>query len=166
MPRGNPDNLLPAKKGQAPIAAITHPRGRKHVTVELNRLLHVQTDGIPRFTLREIEAIAIDPDSAPASIIAARRILSACRDPARYVKDKHGNVFMAGSDSEPGRDFDRIVDRLEGKPQVTIEHKGSAERTAEQVRTELLSLVERNPELMSMFQMKHLENQNEPEREA
>ncbi len=147
-------------KGEAPLAALSHPRGRQHVTSELNRLLHINVEGKPRFTVDDLEKICQDPEQSPATLIAARRVLSACRDPRRYVKDKHGNVFAAGSDSEPGRDFDRIVDRLEGKPTVTVEHKGSAERTAEQVRSELAGLVARHPELMSIFQMKQLESEN------
>jgi hypothetical protein len=86
-------------------------------------------------------------------------VLSACRDGRRYVKDKHGNVFEAGSDPEPGRDFDRIVDRMEGKPVARIEHESGPNRSMDQIRSELLRLVDKHPQLVAMLQMKSLENQ-------
>ena len=53
-------------------------------------------------------------------VIAARRILSAMRD---------GKLPRGGADPEPGRDFDRIADRIEGKPAQAI-HVTSEEQTS------------------------------------
>ena len=104
--------------------------------------------------MAELQEIVSDPEQPPSRILAARRILSACRDGTRYVKDKHGNVFPAGSDPEPGRDFDRIADRLEGKPMVRVEHESGPKRTQEQVQAELLRLYHKHPELLSILQQK------------
>lgn len=147
-------NLKRYPKGTAPLAAISHPRGRQSVVQSLNDLLHVQVDGKPRYSMAELQEIVSDPEQPPSRILAARRILSACRDGTRYVKDKHGNVFPAGSDPEPGRDFDRIADRLEGKPMVRVEHESGPKRTQEQVQAELLRLCHKHPELLSILQQK------------
>ena len=154
---GHP-NLVKYPKGHTPVRAVSHPRGRQSVTVELNDLLHIQTDGTPRYTVAQLEEVVKDASQPPARILAARRVLSACRDGRRYVKDKHGNVFEAGSDPEPGRDFDRIVDRMEGKPLARVEHDTGPNRNAEQIKAELLRLVSANPQLLGILQMKALEN--------
>jgi hypothetical protein len=147
-------NLLKGEKGVAPLAAINHPRGRQSVVQSLNDLLHVKVDGTPRFSQAQLQKIVSDPSEPPSRVLAARRILSACRDGTRYVKDKHGNVFPAGSDPEPGRDFDRICDRLEGKPMVRVEHESGPQRSAQQVQQELLRLVAKHPQLLGMLGQK------------
>jgi hypothetical protein len=152
-------NLVRGQKGIMPAAAHNHVSGRKSVVQELNDLLHIGVDGVPRYTVAELEEVVKDPTQPPSRILAARRVLSACRDGRRYVKDKHGNVFEAGSDPEPGRDFDRIVDRMEGKPVARIEHESGPNRSMDQIRSELLRLVDKNPQLVAMLQMKSMENQ-------
>ena len=147
-------NLVRRAKGEAPIEAIYHPRGRQSVVQSLNDLLHVKVDGTPRYSQAELSRIVSDPDEPASRVLAARRILSACRDGTRYVKDKHGNVFPAGSDPEPGRDFDRICDRLEGKPMVRVEHESGPQRTQAQVQQELLRLVAKHPQLLGMLAQK------------
>lgn len=147
-------NLVRRAKGEAPIEAINHPRGRQSVVQSLNDLLHVKVDGTPRYSQAELQRIVSDPDEPASRVLAARRILSACRDGTRYVKDKHGNVFPAGSDPEPGRDFDRICDRLEGKPMVRVEHESGPQRTQQQVQQELLRLVAKHPQLLGMLAQK------------
>jgi len=157
-------NLKPFKKGEAPESPAKfvsgHPQGRRSVLQSLNDLLMVHPNGDAAYSVEALEKIVSDPNQPPARILAARRVLSACRDGTRYVKDKHGNVFPAGSDPEPGRDFDRIVDRLEGKPTVRIEHEDGPRRTESEVKTELLRLVAKHPELMSIMQNRILEDGN------
>jgi hypothetical protein len=152
-------NLVRGQKGIVPAAAHNHVSGRRTVVQELNDLLHIGVDGAPRYTVAELEEVVKDPTQPPSRILAAWRVLSACRDGRRYVKDKHGNVFEAGSDPEPGRDFDRIVDRMEGKPVARIEHESGPNRSMDQIRSELLRLVDKNPQLVAMLQMKSMENQ-------
>ncbi|HBF52395.1 MAG TPA: hypothetical protein DDW72_00550 [Afipia sp.] len=144
-------NLKPTTDDSA-IRSMPGGHGRRSVLQYLNDLLWVGESGKPSYTTEDLEAIVRNPKAPPSKMLAARRILSACRDPTRYVKDKHGNVFPAGSDPEPGRDFDRIVDRLEGKPTVRIEHEDGPRRSENEVRTELLKLVTKHPELMSIMQ--------------
>lgn len=155
-------NLKPFQKGHtsnSPSKFVAgHPQGRRSVLQSLNDLLMVHPNGDAAYSVEALEKIVSNPKETPARILSARRILSACRDGTRYVKDKHGNVFPAGSDPEPGRDFDRIVDRLEGKPTVRIEHEDGPRRTESEVKTELLRLVAKHPELMSIMQNRILDD--------
>lgn len=145
-------NLKPKKKGDKP--ANLGVRGKQFVGVMVNHLLHIKSDGRPQYELKDLEQIVTDPRESPAKILAARRILSASRDNQRYIKDKHGNIYPAGSDTEPGRDFERIADRIDGKPTIRVEHDHGVERTPEEIRKQLAVLIEDNPQLQAIMKMK------------
>ncbi len=125
MPRGTHPNSLanlrprPWQPGQSGNPA-GRARGGAYISEWLNALLIVDEDGRPRYTKADLERIVTDDDAAPAMVIAARRILSAMRD---------GKLPRGGADPEPGRDFDRIADRIEGKPAQAI-HVTSEEQTS------------------------------------
>ncbi|MCH8153447.1 MAG: hypothetical protein IH830_13870 [Planctomycetes bacterium] len=128
MPRGTHPNSLanlrprPWKPGQSGNPA-GRARGGAYISEWLNALLIVDGDGRPRYTKADLERIVADDDAAPAMVIAARRILSAMRD---------GKLPRGGADPEPGRDFDRIADRIEGKPPQAV-HLTSEEQTTVRV---------------------------------
>ncbi len=111
-------NLTPWKPGQSGNPA-GRARGSVYISECLNALLIVDGDDRPRYTKADLERIVADDDAAPAMVIAARRILSAMRD---------GKLPRGGADPEPGRDFDRIADRIEGKPPQAV-HVTSEEST-------------------------------------
>ena len=145
-------NLIPRKKGE-PVVNLG-PRGRQYVGVMVNHLLHIRSNGRPQYELKDLEKIVTDPRESPAKILAARRILSASRDNQRFIKDKHGNIYPAGSDTEPGRDFERIADRIDGKPTIRVEHDHGTERTPEEIRKQLAVLIEDNPQLQAIMKMR------------
>ena len=145
-------NLIHRKKGE--VGPPNGPSGRQYVGHMLNHLLHVRTDGSPTYEIKDLEKIVIDPRESPAKIVAARRILSAARDNQRFIKDKHGNIYAAGSDTEPGRDFERLADRIDGKPTIRVEHDHGTERTPEEIRKQLAVLIEDNPQLQAIMKMK------------
>ena len=115
-------NLTPWKPGQSGNPG-GRARGGAYISECLNALLIVDWDGRPKCTKADLERIVADNDAAPAMVIAARRILSAMRD---------GKLPRGGADPEPGRDFDRIADRIEGKPAQAI-HVVSEEATTVRV---------------------------------
>jgi hypothetical protein len=86
-------NLVRGQKGIVPAAAHNHVSGRRTVVQELNDLLHIGVDGAPRYTVAELEEVVKDPTQPPSRILAARRVLSACRDGRRSellrLVDKH-----------------------------------------------------------------------------
>ena len=135
MPRGTHPNSLanlrprPWQPGQSGNPA-GRARGSVYISECLNALLIVGHDGTPKYTKADIERIAEDLQSAPAMVIAARRVLSAMRD---------GKLPRGGADPEPGRDFDRIADRIEGKPAQAV-HVTSEESTT--IRVVLLDRTE------------------------
>ena len=145
-------NLIHRKKGEAVVNL--GPRGKQYVGVMVNHLLHIRSDGKPQYELKDLEKIVTNPRESPAKILAARRILSASRDNQRFIKDKHGNIYPAGSDTEPGRDFERIADRIDGKPTIRVEHDHGVERTPEEIRKQLAALIEDNPQLQAIMKMK------------
>ena len=125
MPRGTHPNSLsnlhprPWKPGQSGNPA-GRARGGAYISECLNALLIVDGDGRPRYTKADLERIVADDDAAPAMVIAALRSLSAMRD---------GKLPRGGADPEPGRDFDRIADRIEGKPPQAV-HVTNEEQTS------------------------------------
>ncbi len=144
MPRGTHPNSLanlrpqPWRPGQSGNPA-GRARGSVYISECLNALLIVDGDGRPRHTKADLERIVADDDAAPAMVIAARRILSAMRD---------GKLPRGGADPEPGRDFDRIADRIEGKPTQHIIAEAPPCRTPDEIMAEIRALEEAHPELL------------------
>lgn len=141
-------NLKPWKAGQSGNVA-----GRRssqvYVKEAVNVLMTVGPDG-PRYTLDEIAAMAEDGTNGPTYVMACRRILIACQDPAKWVIDEDGTARYAGSDSEPGRAFEQIADRLEGKPTATV-HIKHDDVSPEDLRRELLAHVANRPGLLRLL---------------
>ena len=148
MPRGTHPNSLanlrprPWQPGQSGNPA-GRARGGAYISECLNALLIVDGDGRPRHTKADLERIVADDDAAPAMVIAARRILSAMRD---------GKLPRGGADPEPGRDFDRIADRTEGKPTVTIKQEAPPALTPEEAIAKLRAFEAAHPEFMQQLQ--------------
>ncbi len=144
MPRGTHPNSLanlrprPWQPGQS-----GNPAGRArsgaYISECLNALLIMDRDGRPKHTKADLERIVADDDAAPAMVIAARRILSAMRD---------GKLPRGGADPEPGRDFDRIADRIEGKPTQRIIAEAPPCRTPEEILAAIRELEAAHPELL------------------
>lgn len=85
-------------------------------------------------TEAHVRAVIADTDSPAAKVIAARRVLNAMLDSSTWkvVKDKDSGeeeLYRTGESPGPAMDFDRIMDRTEGKPaqsvDMTHEHTGS-----------------------------------------
>ena len=148
MPRGTHPNSLanlhprPWQPGQSGNPA-GRARGGAYISECLNALLIVDEDGRPRHTKSDLERIVTDDDAAPAMVIAARRILSAMKD---------GKLPRGGADPEPGRDFDRIADRTEGKPTVTIKHEAPPQRTPDEIMAQIREFEAAHPELLRQSQ--------------
>ncbi|MEE9211410.1 MAG: hypothetical protein V3U29_02030 [Phycisphaeraceae bacterium] len=142
MPRGTHPNSLanlrprPWQPGQSGNPA-GRARGGAYISEWLNALLIVDGDGRPRYTKADLERIVTDDNAAPAMVIAARRILSAMRD---------GKLPRGGADPEPGRDFDRIADRIEGKPTITIRQE-EPQRLPAEIMDEYVALLDQHPDL-------------------
>lgn len=149
-------NLQPFRPGES-----GNPNGRQrggaYVEEWINALLICDDEGQPRYSLDVIEYLANDPESAPALVIAARRILSASRDGTRYevVTDRRTGerrAYPCGTDPEPGKDFERIMNRLAGKPAQRLEIEDMREtRRVDEIRADLLSLVQSTPGLRALL---------------
>ena len=126
-------------------------RGGAHVSEHINSLLAETHDGRPMYTREQIERIA-ERDKSPAKVMAAREILCAMQPRQRYVKDRRGKVYPAGTDPEPGRALDRVINRLEGKPKATLAIERAPERSVEEIEAELRALLAGNPDLVEYLQ--------------
>ena len=144
MPRGTHPNSLanlrprPWQPGQSGNPA-GRARGGAYISEWLNTLLIVDEHGTPNYTQADLKEIVADDNAAPAMVIAARRILSAMRD---------GKLPRGGADPEPGRDFDRIADRIEGKPAQHVVVEQPPIRTPQEIRDAIRALEAAHPELM------------------
>ena len=130
-------NLTPWQPGQSGNPA-GRARGGAYISEWLNALLIMDGDGRPRYTKADLERIVADDDAAPAMVIASRRILSAMRD---------GKLPRGGADPEPGRDFDRIADRIEGKPAQHIMVEAPPQRTPAEILAAIREIEAAHPEL-------------------
>ena len=82
----------------------------------VSSLLAENADGTPRYTKADLEKIVEDEKAGPAEVIAAQWILNCMKDGKRWVVGKGGRLKPAALDPEPGRERERLGDRLEGKP--------------------------------------------------
>ena len=135
-------NLTPWRPGQSGNPA-GRARGGAYISEWLNTLLIVDEHGTPNYTQADLKEIVADDNAAPAKVIAARRILSAMKD---------GKLPRGGADPKPGRDFDRIADRIEGKPAQHIMVEAPPQRTLEQIEAEMEAMLLANPELVELLQ--------------
>ncbi len=130
-------NLTPWQPGQSGNPA-GRARGGAYISEWLNTLLIVDEHGTPNHTQADLKEIVADDNAAPAKVIAARRILSAMKD---------GKLPRGGADPEPGRDFDRIADRIEGKPTITIRQE-KPQRPPDEILDEYVGLLDQHPDLI------------------
>lgn len=89
----------------------------------------------------------IDPVAPPLLRAAARQLAIAGSDARRWTVAKDGTRTLAGLDPEVGRAFDRLADRIEGKPtqSMTIERREA--RTPAECAAALSSLLAAHPHL-------------------
>ena len=106
------------------------------------------------FTTQELMDVATDPEETPAKVLAARQILLAMEDPQRWVLDKDRNAKVGGYDPEPGRAFDRVLDRVEGKSVQRVEKRVTLDRSPAEIKARILSLLESNPGLIDILRNK------------
>lgn len=106
-------NLRPFVKGEP----SGNPKGRPRTPagLTLREWLNEMVDK----TETQIREILEDPKASAAKIIAAQRVLNAMQDSAMY-REKNGELFRVGDTPGPALDFDRIMDRTEGKPAQTV----------------------------------------------
>lgn len=124
-------------------------KGGAYVNEWINALLICGPNG-HRYTVDEIQAIAESGESAPAAKMAARRVLSAMRDGTKWGEDAEtGEFYPMGTDPEPGRDFDRIMDRLGGKPAQSIQVNQTIERKQTEIESEIGAMLTAEPALLA-----------------
>ena len=111
-----------------------------------NAMLAVNDDGTPRYTKADIEAVVDDAASPPAKIIAARQLLNCMKSGENWIVGKDGELMPARIDSEPGRERERVEDRMEGKP---VQHLKVTQQppSLQSLEAELRTMVAQDPTL-------------------
>jgi hypothetical protein len=113
--------------------------GRK-ITSYWNLLGEEDADGNAAYTEADLKAIIKSPKAPHAKVIAAQDLLRARVD----GYDKIGRIPKAANS------IDRIMDRTDGKPTVRVEVKHEQCRSLEQLDSELVGLLEREPDLLDV----------------
>lgn len=100
---------------------------------------------------RDCWKVATDKQAPPLIRAAARQLVVAGSDARRYTVGKDGERRLVGLDPECGRAFDRIADRLDGKPVQSVHVHRTSQRTPAESIAALEALMARNPALASML---------------
>ncbi|MCH8343025.1 MAG: hypothetical protein IH983_03460 [Planctomycetes bacterium] len=138
-------NLRPWPPGQS---GCPQRNNGAYISEWRTAMLGVKDDGTARYTKADLERIVSDDAAPPAKVIAARWILNCMKSGENWVIGKDGKPMPARIDSEPGRERERLMDRMEGKPpqQLIIQHQ-PAEKPAV-LADELVALLDQQPELV------------------
>lgn len=147
------DGLIPQAHG----GALLPPLGRGRDP----HLRHMRDCPDPLNVLRAmlVEGPGADPVSRVLArgaragrlrLMLARAIDAACRARERYVLDRHGVAHFAGMDPEPQRALEHILDRLLGKPRMSVEVEHRDYRPIDQARAELAQRLAAHPEVMAL----------------
>ncbi len=139
-------NLRPWSPGQSGCPSGQRASGA-YVAEWRNAMLGVNDDGTARYTRADLEAVVADDAAPPAKIIAARWILNCMKSSEVWVAGKDGEPVPARMDTEPGRERERLMDRTEGRPTITIRREEPI-RTPADILDEMVTLYEQHPELL------------------
>ncbi len=139
-------NLRPWSPGQSGCPSGQRASGA-YVAEWRNAMLAVNDDGTARYTRADLEAVVADDAAPPAKIIAARWILNCMKSGENWVIGKGGEPLPARMDAEPGRERERLMDRTEGKPTITIRQEKPIRPPAD-ILDEMVALYEQHPELL------------------
>lgn len=120
-------------------------QGRQRGGLYVSEWINLYLSG--RYTRDDLEEIA-EHSEQPAQVIAAQQVLMAMKDPARFVLTKRGDPVPTTADTEPGRAFDRIMDRVIGKPVASVHiTRDDRDRDMAELQGELEQLVSAFPML-------------------
>ncbi len=128
---------VPFRKGFDPRRRVGSPSLGRQITSYWNLLGEEDDDGNARYSESDLKAIIKSPKSSHAKVIAAQDLLRARAD----GYDKIGRIPKA-ADS-----INRIMDRTDGKPVQSVVVARVDVRDPEQLRAELMDLMEQNPEV-------------------
>lgn len=95
----------------------------------------------------DVARIARDRSAPPLVVAAARVLYIAGSDARRYTFARDGTRQLAGLDPEVGRAFDRLADRLDGRPVQSVSVHRTTERSPAESLAALGALLERHPSL-------------------
>jgi hypothetical protein len=95
--------------------------------------------------------ICDDPAAPPMVRSCARLWLVAGLDPVRYRLARDGTKVEALIDPEVGRAWERIADRLDGRPTQTVHVHRTQERSPIEIASAMSALLARHPELARML---------------
>lgn len=90
----------------------------------------------------------------PLRVMMMREVLTACRPRERTAIDRHGVAYPAGTDPEPGRALERIIDRLEGKPTARLEVQRVSGRAPADIIASIADLIRTDPALAALVKVR------------
>ena len=139
-------NLVQWKPGQSGNPAGRIP-GRVYVTEHVSSLLGYERDGSPKYSKADLEKIVADDNADVAKSIAAAWLLTSMKTGECWVIGKDGELQPARIDAEPGRERERLMDRFEGKPAVTVTHIQEPLPEISDLQDQLGAMIEAYPAL-------------------
>ena len=135
-------NLVRFGTGFEPLRHKGAPAVGRRITAYMNSLAEENEDGTAKNTEADIRAISKDKKAPAAKRVAAQELLRAMRE----GYDKQGRYPQA-ADS-----IDRLMDRTDGKPVQRVVVAQVDTRDPNQLKAELLAMIEQRPELRKFLE--------------
>lgn len=123
----------------------------KRTSAIFEALIGPGPNGKTRFSAADILRIARDPAAPPLVAVCARLLVTARSDPRRWSVGRDGKPRKVHMDPEPARAFERIADRLEGRPLQSVAMSVRRERTPSEIAAELSRILTASPHLRELI---------------
>ncbi len=137
-------NLKPPFQAGNTVGRNGRPRGRHNPMDTLKELWAVP----PVYSWPDIQRMADGHDIVRR--LWAREVLCAGSPRERWAIDRKGKSYPAGTDPEPGKAFERLLDRLAGKPRQTVKIESEPVRAAVDIRVDIAAMMVADPSMRAV----------------
>ena len=90
------------------------------------------------------------PIPVSGKAMLAREVLCAVSPRERWAIDRKGKAYPAGTDPEPGKALERILDRLTGKPRQTVKIEAEPVRSVVDISVDIAAMMVATPSLRAV----------------
>lgn len=115
--------------------------------IQVLRVLADPSDNAP-YARKDLKAMAKGQHILRA--LLASEVLCAIGTRERWAIDRQGKAYRAGTDPEPGKSFERILDQLVGKPRQTVKIEAEPPRAVIDIKADIAQLIIADPSITAL----------------